>query len=197
MKPCSVWAFRGFGGFCRRRNAAAVPEKRFRFLTPIPDRWDSDPARFRSPACKDNHAAGHRERKDDTQMMFTGSSPFSDNLDEFDSIRSVLLYRSDTTLASHFNSACLFVSLCALQTPRVGLFLNTGADLKTSWEVEITKHRNKHSCAHVWLTFLYTLPIQLWAYFILNTSFLFKPRYGAEDWKLLRCQGQLWRRPIR
>lgn len=51
---------------------------------------------FRSTTLNVRKAAGHKERKHDKQMMFNISingSSFSEKLDEFDSIRSVLLYR--------------------------------------------------------------------------------------------------------
>lgn len=112
---------------------------------------------FRSTTLKYRNAAGHNERKDDKQMMFNISingSSFSENLDEFDSIRSVLLYRlvktrhDDVTTSQLCISIYWFVFCKVGMLSGVGLFLNSGADLKTCSEVEITKHRNKHSCVH-------------------------------------------------
>lgn len=66
----------------------------------------------------------HIETKDDGQMMFNVSgdcSSFSENLDEFDSIRSVLLYRS---VKSRYAVICpfmfVFVFMFVLQTQHVG-----------------------------------------------------------------------------
>lgn len=65
------------------------------------------------------------ERKDDPQMMFNISldgSSLSENLDEFDSIRSVLLYRlvnPETTLSTNLSAAHLSIYLRMLQTRHV------------------------------------------------------------------------------
>lgn len=74
---------------------------------------------------KNIEAVAHKERKDDPQMMFNISidgSSLSENLDEFDSIRSVLLYRlvnPETTLSTNLNAAHLSIYLRMLQTQHV------------------------------------------------------------------------------
>lgn len=66
---------------------------------------------------KNTKAAAHEEKKDDPQMMFNISidgSSLSENLDEFDSIRSVLLYRlvnPETTLSTNLNAASIYLSI--------------------------------------------------------------------------------------
>lgn len=60
---------------------------------------------FRSTASND-----HKERKDDEQMMLNIS--FSENLDEFDSIRSVLLYRLVETRHDVVTASQLCISIC-------------------------------------------------------------------------------------
>lgn len=73
-------------------------------------------------------------------MMFNISidgGSFSKNLEDFDSIRSVLLYRSVKHLNCYLHKACV----CLIQPEVVGVVgrrhfvrgsLNTGGDLKTS-----------------------------------------------------------------
>lgn len=70
---------------------------------------------------KNTKAVAHEEKKDDPQMMFNISidgSSLSENLDEFDSIRSVLLYRlvnPETTLSTNLDAAFIYL----LQTQHV------------------------------------------------------------------------------
>lgn len=73
---------------------------------------------------ENTEAVAHKEKKDDPQMMFNTSidgSSLSENLDEFDSIRSVLLYRlvNPETPSTNPSAAYLSIYLRVLQTQHV------------------------------------------------------------------------------